>query len=98
MPKSTNLARYIGRIMKTHERKRLGCYEEHIIKTVQCSATEATVVEEIMRSHIFHSTLDWQTTEEFESGARQAFAVLTEMRESGSVPDSYQTILEFGSK
>jgi hypothetical protein len=67
--------------MKNHGRKRLGCYEEHIIKTVQCSKTEVTVVEEIMRDHIFHSTLDWQTVDEFESGACEAYAVLKEMRD-----------------
>jgi hypothetical protein len=82
--------------MKNDGRKRLGSYEEHIIRIVQCSETEATVVEEIMRSDIFHSTLDWQTIEEFESGAREAYAALKEMHESGSMPDSYQRILDLG--
>ena len=82
------------RFMKKHERKRLGCYEEHIIKTVQCSEAEATVVEEIMRSYIFHSTLDWQSVEEFESGAREAYAVMKEMCDFGTVPGSYKKILE----
>ena len=76
--------------MKSLKRRRLGCYEKHIIKTVQCSATEATVVEEIMRSDIFHSTLDWQTSDEFETGAREAYAALSEMRTAGTLPESYQ--------
>jgi hypothetical protein len=80
--------------MKGLKRRRLGCYEKHIIQTVQCSATEATVVEEIMRSHIFHSTLDWQTNGEFESGVREAFAALVEKRASNTLPESYQRILQ----
>jgi hypothetical protein len=78
----------------TKQRKRLGSYEKHIIKIVRCSDEEATVVEEIMRNDIFHSTLDWQTVEEFETGAREAYAVLKEMREFGTLPESYQRILE----
>ena len=32
-------------------------------------------LEEIMRHVIFHSTLDWQSKEELQCGAREAFAV-----------------------
>lgn len=98
MSNLTNLARYICRIMKNYTRRLLGCHEIHIIKTVQCSETEAIIVEEIMRSHIFHSTLDWQTIEEFESAAREAYAALTEMRASDTLPESYQRILQSRSR
>jgi hypothetical protein len=79
-------------------RKRIGCYEKHIIEVVQCSETEATVVEEIMRSEIFHSTLDWQTVEEFRNGAREAYAALSEMRTAGTLPSSYQRTLQSSSR
>lgn len=82
--------------MRIH-RKRLGCYEKHIIEVVQCSDVEATVVEEIMRGDIFHSTLDWQTVVEFENAAREAYASLKEMRYSGTLPKSYRRILEQNS-
>lgn len=31
------------------------------------------ILEEIMRSEVFHSTLDWQSAAEFRSGARKAY-------------------------
>ena len=33
-------------------------------------------IEECMRQHIFHSTLDWQTADEFDQGAKEAVALL----------------------
>ena len=41
-------------------------------------------IENIMREEVFHSTLDWQSREEFAAGARKAFARL---REDGEVYD-----------
>lgn len=76
----------------------LNCYEKHIIEVTRCSEAEAGIVEEMMRREIFHSTLDWQTVEEFEAGARVAFQALIEMRESGILPDSYQRMLERPSR
>lgn len=72
----------------------LGYYEKRITEVTKCSEVEATVVEEIMRSSIFHSTLDWQTVEEFEAGARLAYHALKEMRENGTLPESYQRLLD----
>ena len=34
------------------------------------------LIEDCMREDIFHSTLDWQTREEFEEGAKKAVAML----------------------
>ncbi len=39
------------------------------------------MIEEVMRGDIFHSTLDWQTVEEFEDGAREAVEVLIALGE-----------------
>lgn len=33
------------------------------------------ILEEIMRTEVFHSTLDWQSKEELQDGARKAFSV-----------------------
>jgi hypothetical protein len=76
----------------------LSCYEKHIIEVTHCSEAEAGVLEETMRGVIFHSTLDWQTVEEFEAGARLAFQALNEMRGSGTLPDPYQKMLGRSSR
>jgi len=41
------------------------------------TAEQCREVEDIMRHDIFHSTLDWQTREQFAEGARQAWYLLT---------------------
>ena len=38
------------------------------------------MIEDCMREDIFHSTLDWQTRDEFEDGAIKAIALLVEMK------------------
>jgi hypothetical protein len=38
-------------------------------------------IEDCMRHTIFHSTLDWQTREQFDQGARDAVEVLIETGE-----------------
>lgn len=47
-------------------------YAEQIIKATNCDPRDAPRIEEIMRQHIFHSTLDWQTNRQFNNGARKA--------------------------
>jgi hypothetical protein len=42
-------------------------------------------VEDTMRHVIFHSTLDWQSAEEFRQGAREAFGLVKLKRRGGSV-------------
>lgn len=44
-----------------------------------------TEVEDTMRHVIFHSTLDWQSAEEFRQGAREAFGLVKLKRRGGSV-------------
>jgi hypothetical protein len=36
------------------------------------------LIEDCMREDIFHSTLDWQTREEFEEGVNKAVAMLSD--------------------
>ena len=40
-------------------------------------------LEKIMRHDIFHSTLDWQTREMLNDGAREAVLVLKQLQEMG---------------
>lgn len=54
----------------------IGPYQRDIMDQLGCSAEDAAMVEDIMRNHVFHSTLDWQTEQEFQKGARQAWAIL----------------------
>ena len=44
-------------------------------------ASDLAMIENIMRDDIFHSTLDWQTSEQLSSAARQAFRLLDENRD-----------------
>jgi hypothetical protein len=73
---------------------RLSSYAAKAMTITGCSELEATVVEEIMRNNIFHSTLDWQTSEEYRTAALMAYETLKEMRDSGTLPESYQRLLE----
>jgi hypothetical protein len=43
--------------------------------------SDLAMIENIMRDDIFHSTLDWQTSEQLVGAARQAFALLNANRE-----------------
>ena len=47
-------------------------YTQQIIKATNCDPSDAPRIEEIMRQHIFHSTLDWQTVRQFNNGAKKA--------------------------
>ena len=42
---------------------------------------EIELIEDCMRHEIFHSTLDWQTKRQFNSGARKAARVLASLGE-----------------
>lgn len=57
----------------------MGGYQKRIQEVTGCTDAEAQEVEDIMRHNIFHSTLDWQTPEQFDEGAQLAFKVLKEM-------------------
>ena len=51
-------------------------YSDVIKQVTNCEDDEVDQVEDLMRNVIFKSTLDWQTREEFENGARIAYLVL----------------------
>ncbi len=54
----------------------IGPYQRAIMEQLGCSAEDASMVEDIMRNHVFHSTLDWQSEAQFQGGAREAWAIL----------------------
>lgn len=54
----------------------IGPYKRDVMKQLGCSTTDAAMVEDIMRNHVFHSTLDWQSAAELQRGAREAWAML----------------------
>ncbi len=56
-------------------------YQDMILEDTNCSPSDSIMVENIMREEIFHSTLDWQTREQFREGAEQAFERLQEDRD-----------------
>jgi hypothetical protein len=58
-------------------------YGQLIVDATGCSVNEVQEIEDIMRDIVFHSTLDWQTREELEHGARLAYAVYREMNRDG---------------
>jgi len=51
-------------------------YGEIIMNATGCAADEVELIEDVMRDVVFHSTLDWQTREQLEEGARIARAAL----------------------
>lgn len=59
----------------------VGPYQRDIMEQLGCSDDDAAMVEDIMRKHIFHSTLDWLSAEELRRGAREARALLDADRE-----------------
>jgi hypothetical protein len=63
-------------------------YRELIIAATGCTTEEAAEIEDVMRNIVFHSTLDWQTSEEFVNGARLAQSVVRHMRSQGGTAES----------
>lgn len=47
-------------------------YQKQIFEATNCDPSDAPRIEEIMRQHIFHSTLDWQSPSQFNNGAKKA--------------------------
>jgi hypothetical protein len=52
-----------------------------IQKATQVPHQDIAMIENIMRSDIFHSTLDWQSREQLVAGAKEAHALLVANRE-----------------
>jgi|GEM_PF-3416640 len=53
----------------------LSFYQEMIREVTGAPVGVLAILENIMRDEVFHSTLDWQSREEFAEGARQAYAI-----------------------
>ena len=52
-----------------------------LIQAATCAPDQdLTLIENIMREDVFHSTLDWQSEQQLADGARQAFARLQDDR------------------
>lgn len=64
-------------------------YQRSIVRDTGCDPADAAEVEELMRSVIFHSTLDWQTARQFRKGAREAYELLQAMRAEEAGKPSY---------
>ena len=60
--------------------QKLTHFQRQIIEDTGCSAEAAGMVEGVMREDVFHSTLDWQTREQFRQGAQQAWRLFQENR------------------
>lgn len=56
-------------------------YIPDIIGILHCTPADAELVEDMMRNEVFHSTLDWQTADEFRRGAKKAWHLLQGNRE-----------------
>ena len=55
--------------------RRLTAYKERIAEATGAPDTILPILENIMREEVFHSTLDWQSDEQFTAGARQALRI-----------------------
>jgi len=47
-------------------------YTQGIEDLLRCTEKEAVIIEDLMRSQVFHSTLDWVSERQFNKGAREA--------------------------
>lgn len=57
------------------ENTALGGYAPAIEEATGAPVPALPILEEIMRTEVFHSTLDWQSPAEFQEGARKAHAL-----------------------
>lgn len=55
-------------------------YQQSIIDLIGCSDKDAEEIEDYMRNVIFHSTLDWQTKQQFNKAAKTAWSDIQWMR------------------
>lgn len=63
------------------ENVRFKSYTTAIAEATGAPSSALGMIEEIMRSEVFHSTLDWQSAEEFQKGARRAYQLYLADRE-----------------
>jgi len=64
-------------------RKLTGYQEIIATATGENSIARIAKIEDLMRHVVFHSTLDWQTREQLEQGAREAVEVIAEAARLG---------------
>jgi hypothetical protein len=58
----------------------LSLYQKSIIEATGCDPEDSSEIEDYMRNIYFHSTLDWQTKEQFDRGARESYRDILWMR------------------
>lgn len=51
-----------------------------IMSLLSCTSEEASIIEDLMKTEVFHSTSDWQEREEMEIGAREAQTIFEKAR------------------
>ena len=69
-------------ILNRKDRKKMTGYIKSISEiTGITNIAQLELIEDCMRHDVFHSTLDWQTAEQFRDGALVAVDVLKEMGE-----------------
>ena len=56
-------------------------YQRDIIEQLGCTTEDSAMVEDIMRTQIFHSTLDCLSTLQFRRGVNEAWALLESERD-----------------
>ncbi len=59
----------------------LSDYQQMVVEDTGCALEDAYKLVQIMRDDVFHSTLDWQSREEFRRGARKANKLFQEDHE-----------------
>jgi hypothetical protein len=72
------------------QRQTRSAYADLIAKATGAADDLIPILENIMREEVFHSTLDWQSANQFQSGARKALAIYEEHRDFFQAEMSYQ--------
>ncbi len=72
------------------QRQTRSAYADLIAKATGAADDLLPILENIMREEVFHSTLDWQSASQFQSGARKALAIYEEHRDFFQAEMSYQ--------
>jgi hypothetical protein len=73
-------------------------YSSFIIKVTGCKEEDTLEIENIMRDHIFHSTLDWQTAEQLTEAAKKAYGLLPLSRITDKVIADMDEEAKFGKQ
>jgi hypothetical protein len=61
--------------------RKVGPYQKRIRLVMRCSASDAAMIEDIMRNDVLHTVaLDWLSNAKFDAAAREAVILLDENR------------------